>query len=88
MRKPKFNDDEIIEILKKAKSGLTRTELCSEYGMSSSTFYRWRARYVDLDTPLRPQIKQLEADNSRLKMLYEIERLKLEIIQLVLSKKW
>lgn len=56
--------------------------------MSNATFYKWRAKYGGMDTSLMALLKELETENTRLKKMYAEERLKAEIIQEVMAKKW
>lgn len=71
-----------------AEGGMPVPELCRELGISSATFYKWRAKYGGMDTAIMARIKELEAENARLKKMYAEERLKAEIVQEALSKKW
>ena len=63
-------------------------QLCREHGVSSATLYKWRAKYGGMDASLIARLKELEAENSRLKRLYAEERLKADIVQEALQKKW
>lgn len=56
--------------------------------MSSASFYKWRSKYGGMDASMMARMKELEAENSRLKRMYADERLKYEIIQQAMSKKW
>jgi putative transposase len=56
--------------------------------MSNATFYKWRAKYGGMDASLITRLKELEAENAKLKKMYAEERLKAEIIQEAMSKKW
>jgi putative transposase len=56
--------------------------------MSSATFYKWRAKYGGMDASLMARLKELEDENRRLKKMYAEERLKAEIIQEAMAKKW
>lgn len=56
--------------------------------MSSASFYKWRSKYGGMDASMMARMKELEAENSRLKRMYTDERLKYEIIQQSMSKKW
>ena len=76
-----------MAILKQAESGKLLSELCREHGMSSATFYKWRAKYGEMDASLMSRMKELEDENRRLKKMYAEERLKAEIIQEALAKK-
>ncbi len=87
MKKSKFSDSQIIEALKRAEGGLAVPELCRELGISSATFYKWRAKYGGMDVSLMARMKELEAENARLKKMYAEERLKADILKEVLGKK-
>lgn len=87
MKKSKFSDSQIIEALKRVENGLSVPELCRELGISSATFYKWRAKYGGLDVPMMARMKELEAENARLKKMYAEERLKADILQEALGKK-
>lgn len=88
MKKSRYSDNQILKILKQAEAGTPVPELCREYGMSSATFYKWRAKYGGMDASLMKRMKELEAENKRLKKMYAEERLKAEIIQEAMEKKW
>lgn len=77
-----------MSILKQAESGTPVVTLCREHGMSNATFYKWRAKYGGMDASLIARLKELEAENAKLKKMYAEERLKAEIIQEAMSKKW
>ncbi|MFW2068089.1 IS3 family transposase [Acinetobacter indicus] len=87
MKTSKFTDSQIMSILKQAESGTPVATLCREHGMSNATFYKWRARYGGMDTSLMARLKELEAENTRLKKMYAEERLKAEIVQEAMFKK-
>jgi putative transposase len=88
MKKSKFSDSQIMEALKRAEAGLAVSELCRELGISSATFYKWRAKYGGMDTPMITRMKELELENARLKKMYAEERLKAEILKEAMAKKW
>jgi len=88
MKKSRFSDSQIIGILKQAESGIPVPQLCREHGMSSATFYKWRSKYGGMDVSMMQRVKELEEENRRLKKMYAEERLKAEIIQEALEKKW
>ena len=88
MKKSRFNDSQILAILKQAEAGSPVTALCREHGMSSATFYKWRSKYGGMDASLMKRMKHLEDENRRLKKMYAEERLKAEIIQEAMAKKW
>ena len=88
MRKSRFTDSQIIGFLKQAKSGTPVPELCREHGFSSAMFYRWRSKYGGMDVSLMARMRELEAENARLKKMYAEEKLKAEIRQEVIEGKW
>ena len=88
MRKSRYSDSQILAILKQAEAGTPVAELCREHGMSSALFYQWRAKFGGMDASLMSRLKELEAENKRLKKMYAEERLKAEIIQEAMAKKW
>ncbi len=67
MKTSKFTDSQIMAILKQAEAGTPVPELCREHGMSSATFYKWRAKFGGMDASLMARLKELEAENARLK---------------------
>ncbi len=81
MKKSRYTDSQIINILKKAEAGAPVAELCREHGMSSATFYKWRSRFGGMDVSMMSRLKELEEENRRLKKMYAEERLKYEIVQ-------
>lgn len=88
MKKSKFSDSQIMAILKQSESGIPVPELCREHDMSSATFYKWQAKYGGMDASLMARMKVLEEESRRLKKMYAEERLKAEIVQEALQKKW
>ena len=64
------------------------TELCREHGMSDATFYKWRARFGGMDVSMMARMKELEEENRRLKKMYAEERLKAEVLNEAITKKW
>lgn len=88
MKKSRFTDSQIMAILKEAESGVKVPDLCRKHGMSDATFYKWRAKYGGMDMSMMKRMKELEEENQRLKKMYAEERLKAEIVQEALTKKW
>jgi putative transposase len=88
MRKSRFSDSQILSILKEAESGVSVPDICRKHGMSSAMFYKWRSKYGGMDMSLMKRMKELEAENARLKKMYAEERLKAEIVQEALEKNW
>ena len=88
MKQSRFTDSQIIAILKQAEAGTPVPEVCREHGISSATFYKWCSKYAGMDASLMARMRELEAENARLKKMYAEERLKAEIIQEAMAKKW
>ena len=87
MKKSKYSDSQILAILKEADSGVPVPDLCRAHGMSSATFYKWRAKYGGMDTSLMARMKELEEENRRLKKMYAESRMDAEILREALTKK-
>ena len=88
MKQSRFSDSQIISILNQSKAGTPVSVLCREHGMSDATFYKWRAKYGGMDTSMMSRMKELEAENNRLKKMYAEAILKAEIIQEAMRKKY
>ena len=88
MKRSRYSDSQIINILKQAEAGTPVTELCREHGMSDATFYKWRAKFGGMDVSMMARLKELEEENRRLKKMYAEERLKAEILNEAITKKW
>ena len=88
MKTSRFSDRQILAVLKQAEAGSPVPELCREHGISSATFYKWRSKFGGMDASLMARLKELEDENRRLKKMYAEERLKAEIVQEALQKKW
>ena len=88
MRKSRFTDSQIMAVLKRAEGGESVPQLCREVGVSTATFYKWRAKFGGMDVSMMARMKELEDENRRLKKMYMDEKLKAEIVAEALAKKW
>jgi putative transposase len=88
MKKPRFKENQIFQVLKEAEAGVPVPELCRKHGMSNASFYKWRAKYGGMDVSNMKRMKELEQENARLKKMYAEEKLKAEIVSEALEKKW
>ena len=88
MKKSRFTDSQIMSVLKQLEAGVTVAELSREHNVSSATLYQWRAKYGGMDTSMIKRLKELEAENARLKKMYAEERLKAEICKDALEGKF
>ena len=87
MRKSRYSDSQIMAILKQNENGVSVPDLCREHGMSTAMFYKWRAKFGGMDASMMKRLKELEAENARLKKMYAEERLKAELRQEALEGK-
>ena len=88
MKSSKFSESQIVIILKLAENGMPITEVCRSNGVSSATFYKWRAKYGGMDVSMLSKVKQLEAENNRLKRMYAELQLDHDVLKEVMTKKW
>ena len=88
MRKSKFTDSQIMDAVKRVEAGFAVPDICRELGVSTATFYKWRAKYGGMDVSMMSRMKELEDENRRLKKMYLEEKLKAEIVSEALDKKW
>jgi len=88
MKKSRFTDSQILSILKQSEAGTPVVEICREHKISSALFYKWRSRFGGMDMSMMKRMKELEAENARLKKMYAEERLKAEILKEAIEKKW
>jgi len=86
MKKSRFTDSQIMDALKRAEAGLAVPEVCRELGISSATFYKWRAKFGGMDVSMMTRMKELEDENRRLRKMVVDERLKAEIVTEALAK--
>ncbi len=70
MKKSRFTEAHIMGVLRQAEGGMPVPELCREHGISSATFYKWRAKYGGMDASMMSQMKALEDENRRLKRMF------------------
>lgn len=87
MKKSRFSDSQILAILKQHESGVPVAELSREHNVSTALIYQWRAKFGGMDASLMKRLKELEAENARLKKMYAEERLKAELRQEALEGK-
>lgn len=88
MRKSKFNEEQIINILKSVEAGQKVADVCRGNGISEQTYHRWKAKYGGLDINEARRLKQLEQENRRLKQIVADLTLDSHALKDVLAKKW
>jgi putative transposase len=74
-------------ILKRAESGVPVSELCREHGMSSASFYKWRAKFGGMDASMVSQMKAMADENRRLKRMYAEMSMQNDLLKEALGKK-
>lgn len=84
----KFTEEKIIKILKEQESGIRVEDLCRQYGVGQSTFYAWKAKYAGLEINEAKRLRELEAENSKLKRMLADAMLDNVALKDVISKKW
>lgn len=70
MRKSRFSEAQIVSILKEADAGMKVADICRKHGVSEPTYYKWKSKYGGLEASELKRIKELEAENAKLKKMY------------------
>jgi putative transposase len=87
MRKSKFSETQIVEMLKDAESGMPITDLVRKHGVSKATFFRWRSKYGGASVADVKRLRELEVENAKLKRMYADLALENAAIKDVLNRK-
>ena len=88
MKRSRFTEEQIIAILREQESGVAVADLCRKHGVSSPTFYKWKARYGGLDVSEARRLKALEDENAKLKRMLADTMLDNVALKNLLGKKW
>jgi putative transposase len=88
MKRSRFSEEQIIGILKEQEAGATTADVCRRHGVSSATFYNWKAKYGGLEVSEARRLKALEDENARLKKLLAESMLNEAALRDLLGKKW
>jgi len=88
MRKSRFTEEQIISILQEHEAGAEVAELLRRHNISRETFYRWKRKFGGMNDSDAQRLKQLEAENARLKRIVADQALNLQVLKDVLGKPW
>jgi len=88
MRKSRFSEEQIVKILNLHENGLKVAEICRQHGISEQTYYRWKSKYGGMEVSEIKRLKELEAENQKLKQLIGEKELDIIALKAALSKKY
>lgn len=87
LKKGRFTESQIVAVLKEGEAGLPVAELCRKHGISSATYYNWKSKYSGVEVSELQRLRELEAENARLKRMYADLALENAAIKDVLNRK-
>ena len=88
MKRSRFTEEQIIAILREQEAGAATADVCRKHGISSATFYKWKAKFGGLDVSDARRLKLLEAENAKLKKLLAEAMLDNAMLRDITSRKW
>jgi putative transposase len=88
MKRSRFKEEQIIAILREQEAGAAPADVCRKHGISSGTFYKWKAKFGGLDVSDAKRLKVLEDENAKLKKLLAETMLDIAILKDINSRKW
>ncbi len=88
MKKSKFSETQIIQILRQGEAGSKVADLCREHQISPATYYKWKAKYGGMEVSEVKRMRELEEENRRLKQMYADLSLDHALLKEVLAKKF
>ncbi len=88
MKRSRFTEEQIIGILREQETGVPVADLCRKHGLSSPTFYKWKAKFGGMDVSEARRLKALEDENAKLKRLLADAMLDNVALKDLLEKKW
>ena len=88
MKRSRFSEEQIIAILKQHEGGVSTADVCREHGISSATFYKWKAKFGGMEVSDARKLRALEDENAKLKRLLAEQMLDNAMLKDVASRKW
>ena len=88
MKRSRFSEEQIIGILREQEAGSLTADVCRKHGVSSATFYKWKAKFGGLEVSDARRLKALEDENGKLKKLLAETMLDIAILKDINSRKW
>ena len=88
MKRSRFSEEQIIAVLKEQEAGMPTADVCRRHGISSATFYKYKAKFGGLDVSEARRLRALEDENAKLKKLLAEAMLDNAVLKDLTSKKW
>ena len=88
MKRSRFTEEQIIGMIKEQEAGMPTAEVCRKHGVSSASFYKYKAKYGGMDVSEARKLKALEDENAKLKKLLAESMLDIAVLKDVAAKKW
>ena len=88
MRRSRFSEEQIIGMIKEQEAGMPTAEVCRKHGISSASFYKYKAKFGGMNVSDARRLKALEDENARLKKLLADQMLDNAVLKDVAAKKW